>query len=105
MLFSGLHASFLKIGSVPTTKSTIAASDSSSAYCDSLVPLPRAHHHTSVPIEKYASRTNVGVAWIHTSFLAEQRDQAPIEEREAHALTAVDEEQLGEFTVLLIKER
>ena len=41
----------------------------------------------------------------YSGCVTQKWDQAPVEERQAHALAAVDEEQLGEFTVLLIKER
>src|SRR6266511_5251985 len=41
-----------------------------------------------------------GVACIHTSLLAEQRDQAPVEEGDAHTFTAVNEQQLSKFTIL-----
>src|SRR6266581_4964069 len=41
----------------------------------------------------------------YSGFVTKQWDQAPVEERQAHALAAMHEEQLSEFTVLLIKER
>src|SRR6266581_2096127 len=44
------------------------------------------------------------IAWIHASFLAQQWDQAPVEEGEAHTLTAVDEQQSSKLTILLVVE-
>jgi hypothetical protein len=44
------------------------------------------------------------IAWIHASFLAQQWDQTPVEEGEAHTLAAVDEQQLRKFTILLVVE-
>ena len=45
-----------------------------------------------------------GVAWIHTRFVAEERDQAPVQEGDAHAFTAVNKQQLSKFTILLVVE-
>ena len=38
------------------------------------------------------------------SYMAQQWDQAPVEEGEAHTLTAVDEQQLSKFPILLVVE-
>src|SRR5438128_23595 len=40
----------------------------------------------------------------YSGFVTQKWDQAPVEERQAHALAAVDEEQMRELTDLLIEE-
>lgn len=45
------------------------------------------------------------VTWIHTGLLAKQRDQTVVQERDAHALAAMDEQQLSELAILLVEER